>query len=124
MARTAKSKISIYDHGVLLADDISSLDFEGASGPTLGVLNGQLTQTFSGGGSAGYTYAEVPAGLINGSNVTFTLAHVPAAPTVMIVELNGAVQYQNAGGDYTVSGSTITFLSAPVAGSTLVVYYS
>lgn len=124
MARTGVKKIVIYDHGVLLADDVSSFDFEGTGGPTLAVNNGQLTQTFSGGGGAGYAYAEVPSGSIDGSNVTFILAHTPSAPTVMIIELNGAVQYQNASGDYTISGSTITFLSAPIAGSTLVVYYS
>lgn len=56
---------------------------------------------------------ETPSGTINGSNTNFTLAGTPTTGSLMLF-LNGAFLTQ--GVDYTVSGSTITFAVAPVAG--------
>jgi len=67
-------------------------------------------------------YAEVPSGLVNSSNVTYTLAHTPTYPANVIVVLDGVTQYY--GVDYTVSTATITFVTAPVTGSTIFAYYS
>lgn len=53
---------------------------------------------------------EVPSGLINDSNVTFTLAHTPTAGSEHVF-LNGVLQ--NITSDYTISGDTITFVTAP-----------
>lgn len=64
---------------------------------------------------------ETPSGTIDGINVTFTLAHTPTAGTVRLF-LNGARQ-QAGGGDYTISGATITFNSAPPTGSILLADY-
>lgn len=57
---------------------------------------------------------EVPGGLINGSNTTYTLANIPFAGKESLY-LNGALQ--NVGGteDYTISGLTITMNNAPKA---------
>lgn len=65
---------------------------------------------------------EVPTGAINGSNTTFTLANTPIAGSEM-VELNGLGQQSGAGNDYTISGATITYLSAPQTGDKLLVSY-
>lgn len=62
-------------------------------------------------GSGGVNY-ETPVGLINDSNVTFTVSHTPKA-----VILNGTMYFENDG--YTLSGLTITMLVVPVSGSTL-----
>ena len=64
---------------------------------------------------------ETPSGLINSSNVTFTLAHSPSPAASLELFLNGLVQ--NRGVDYTLSTNTITFTSAPVTGSTLLGWY-
>lgn len=56
---------------------------------------------------------ETPGGTINGSNDTFTLAGTPTSGSLMLF-MNG--QFLTQGVDYTVSGSTITFASPPVAG--------
>lgn len=61
------------------------------------------------GGGVNY---ETPTGLINDSNVTFTVLNTPKA-----VILNGSTYFQNDG--YTLSGLTITMLIVPVTGSTL-----
>lgn len=66
--------------------------------------------------------AEVPSGTINGSNVTFTLAHTPSPAASLDLYLNG-VEQRAAGVDYTLSTGTITYGTAPPTGSTLVCYY-
>lgn len=71
---------------------------------------------------AKYISSETPSGTIDGSNTTFTLANTPVSGTV-IVFLNGLRQKSGAGNDYTISGSTITYLSAPLSGDVLTVSY-
>jgi hypothetical protein len=60
---------------------------------------------------------ETPSGTVNGSNVTFTLANTPISGTEEVY-LNGVQQEPGAGNDYTISGNTITYLSAPLGGAT------
>lgn len=67
-------------------------------------------------------YAEVPTGLVNSSNTDYTLAHTPSAESSVIVILDGVTQYN--GTDYTLDGTTITFTTAPVTGSTIFAYYT
>jgi len=50
---------------------------------------------------------ETPSGALDGTNVTFTLAHTPLAGTVMLY-YNGVHMRPGGGNDYTISGSTIT----------------
>ncbi len=65
--------------------------------------------------------AETPSGLVNGSNITYTLTSTPIANESVMVFLNGVAQYN--GIDYTVSGTTITFGAAPANGSSIFAYY-
>lgn len=81
-----------------------------SSGPAGGVSNGQNQVS-----------GETPTGTVDGTNVTFTLAHIPIASTVALY-LNGLLQ--TLGTDYTISGKTITMAVAPNQGSTLLVNYS
>lgn len=112
MARTARKTLAIYEDSVLLADDINSIDFTGATSGSVD-MDGNLTQNFTGGGGSGVNF-ETPTGAIDGSNVTFTVAHTPKA-----IFLNGATYFENDG--YTLSGLTITIASqlTPQTGSTL-----
>lgn len=57
---------------------------------------------------------EVPSGSINDSNVTFTLAHTPTAGSEHVY-LNGVLQTITT--DYSISGATITFVTAPPVGT-------
>jgi hypothetical protein len=66
----------------------------------------------SGGGTA--VTQEVPTGTINGTNTTFTLSAAPSPASSLLLFLNGVEQLP--GTDYTLSGSTITYINAPVAG--------
>lgn len=66
-----------------------------------------------------FSDSEIPAGLINGTNAAFTVANVPIPAASLTVYLNGLKMSQAV--DYTLSGSTITFLAAsvPQTGDTL-----
>jgi len=85
-------------------------------------LSNQTAPPSPGGG---YAYCEIPSGTVDGINATFTLAHTPVAPGTMLVTLGGIVMSQLGGSpDYSVSGNTITFTSAPITGTFIQVYYS
>jgi len=71
---------------------------------------------------ADFVAGEAPAGTINGSNTVFTLANTPVAGTEQVY-LNGVRQRRGAGLDYTISGNTITFVSAPQPGDSILVDY-
>jgi hypothetical protein len=64
--------------------------------------------------------AEIPGGSINGSNVTFSLAHAPNPQISLSLYLNGLLQLPTS---YSLSGSTITMTAAPHTGSVLEAYY-
>jgi hypothetical protein len=74
---------------------------DGSSGPCGG---GGVLPQFSDG--------ETPAGTINGANPTFTLAFTPSPTNSVQLYLNGL--RMQLGLDYTITGSTITFLSVSV----------
>jgi hypothetical protein len=65
---------------------------------------------------------ETPTGLTNGSNTSFVLANTPVVGSESVF-LNGILQEPGAGNDYTISGSAITYLSAPVSGDKVRVSY-
>jgi hypothetical protein len=73
----------------------------------------------SGSTSLHWAYNETPSGTINGTNVTFTLAHTPNPANSLKLFLNG---YQLVYGvDFTLSGSTITMVNIiPKTGDTLI----
>ena len=72
---------------------------------------------------ADFVSNEVPTGSVNGSNTVFTLANSPRSGTVRVFQ-NGMRLFVGAGNDYTISGSTITFVTAPTTGDNLIVDYS
>lgn len=72
--------------------------------------------------SIDYIDSETPSGTINGSNTVFTLANTPSPVASLHLYLNGL--RQRAGGqDYTLSGLTITFVTAPSTGDILLADY-
>lgn len=116
--RQTGGSITIKDEGITLGS-ASSLDLVGA-GVSSTILGDEVTITISGGGTS-YVIVknETPAGLINGTNDTFTLAHTPLNGIELI--LNGATL--KPGDDYNLSGATITFLIPPPPGSNIICHY-
>jgi hypothetical protein len=71
---------------------------------------------------SGFVDRETPSGTLNGSNTSFVLANTPLAGSEH-VWLNGLLQEPGAGNDYTISGATITYLTAPIANDKIRVSY-
>jgi hypothetical protein len=71
---------------------------------------------------ANFVDRETPSGSVNGSNTAFTLANTPVSGSEHVY-LNGLLQEPGAGNDYTISGSTITYLTAPQTGDKIRVSY-
>lgn len=97
-------------------------------GTGITITNGAGTITIaasaSGLGTTNFVTREVPTGTINGTNATFTLANTPTAGTEQVY-VNGVLQNVGAGNDYTISTTTITFLSGaiPQTGDVVLVSY-
>jgi hypothetical protein len=92
-------------------------------GGTLGTTSITFQQVNSAGlAASNFVDKEIPSGSINGSNTTFTLADTPVAGSEHVY-LNGVLQESGSGNDYTISGATITMLTAPLTGEKLRVSY-
>ena len=131
---TGVSELKIVDGGVdtlQLADEaVTEGKIDMFNSPTLGYVLGYtsnglewVANTEAGAVlEADVIVNEIPTGLINSLNVTYTLANTPVAGTVAVF-LNGLYQAPGVGLDYTISGTTITFVKAPRTNSDLYVTY-
>jgi len=68
-------------------------------------------------------WMDIPVGLTNGINYTFTLSHTPSPLESLMLYVNGVLQRQGPTGDYTISGNVVTMNYIPKAGSTLLSTY-
>lgn len=68
-------------------------------------------------------WMDIPAGLTNGINYTFTLSHTPRPLESLMLYVNGVLQRQGPTGDYTISGNVVTMNYIPKAGSALLSTY-
>jgi len=94
---------------------------DGTDGQVL-TTDGSGTLTFedqSGGAASANAFATNIANG-NGSTATFTLSSTPSAESKIIAFINGVFQNQDA---YTISGTDITFDTAPISGTNNVVVY-
>ena len=73
-------------------------------------------------GAINYVVRETPSGAVNGTNTGFSLGDAPVTGSESVF-LNGILQEPGSGNDYTISGDTITYLSAPVTGDRIRVSY-
>lgn len=76
-----------------------------------------------GGGSSVFVDHEVPGGVVDGANVTFTVANAPTPAASLHLFRNGLLQ--KAGFDFVLVGSVVTFVSAavPQPGDTMLASY-
>lgn len=92
-------------------------------GGTLGTTAITYVADTSGGlATSNFVDKEIPSGAINGSNTAFTLANTPTTGSDHLY-LNGVLQEAGSGNDYTISGGTITMLTAPLTGEKIRVTY-
>ncbi len=100
---------------------------DGASGNLSDCVHVDGSSGPCGSGGSGvlpsFSDEETPAGTINGTNPTFTLAFAPSPASAVSLYLNGLLMTQ--GVDYSISGNIITFLQAstPQTGDLLTASY-
>lgn len=64
---------------------------------------------------------ETPSGAINGSNTAFTLSSAPEEGDAVLVFLDGLKLKKTT--DYSISGTTLTMVTAPAIAQELTVHY-
>lgn len=137
---TALSRFAIYPEGIIKhysPDGTKYLDLSVSDSATNHAYVFPLTQGASntflkndGSGNLSWDSLtpayeqEVPSGAIDGSNVTFTLTYTPNPTNSLQVYLDGSLQIRGGGEDYTQSGTTLTFNTAPATGQKLIVVYT
>jgi hypothetical protein len=95
----------------------STGSIEGATGSPTDCLHvdgtsGTCGTGGGGGGSVTFVDAEVPGGTLDGTNAAFTLSNAPTPPASLTIFRNGLLL--RPGGDYTLSGNAVTFLSGAI----------
>jgi hypothetical protein len=88
---------------------------------TAASLAAAIAEGAGGGGGSPIAWNETPTGAVNGSNTLFTLANAPDAGLMLF--RSGVCLRPGAGHDYTLSGSTITFATAPETGENILATY-
>lgn len=83
---------------------------------------GQITITST--ALTGFEWNERLTGTTNGVNTVFNIAYTPTNSNSLMIFLNGVLQEPGITQDYTVSGTTITFNTAPKAESKITATYS
>lgn len=96
-------RLRFLSNGVEVSAHVTEINFSTNLTPVYDG-NGRITITSS---AASTTYTETPSGLINGSNVTYTTTNT--ITTVLNFHINGMYIHP---GEYTTTGTTITFLTA------------
>ena len=96
---------------------------EGAVGSTSDCMHVDGTSAACGGSTFNFVDGESPGGVVDGSNMSFTLANTPLPATSLHLFRNGLMQ--KLGFDYTFSGSTIVFvtIATPQPGDTILAEY-
>ena len=119
---TVGAAITVQDEGSALSTTATTLNFVGA-GVTASGTGATKTITISGGGggSSGSTGigGQFTSGTGNGSATTFTSPINTNLANNLIVSVDGIMQRPTT--DYTVSGTTVTFGTAPPAGTAVLV---
>jgi hypothetical protein len=96
---------------------------ESASGTATDCVHVDGSSAPCGGSQPSFVDGDSPAGIVDGSNTSFTLSAVPNPATSLAVYLNGMLQ--KIGQDYTFTGGSIQFVAAaaPQPGDTLLASY-
>jgi hypothetical protein len=96
---------------------------EGAVGASTDCMHVDGSAGPCGGSTFNFVDGESPGGVVDGSNLTFTLANAPLPPTSLHLFRNGLMQ--KLGFDYTFSGVTVVFvtIATPQPGDTILAEY-
>jgi len=129
-ASATNNAIALFDGttGKLIKDSVVAISTDGtfAANSDAKVPTEKAVKTYiaslGGLANANFVVRETPSGSVNGSNTAFVLANTPVVGSEEVY-LNGLMQEPGAGNDYTISGATITYLTAPISGDKIRVSY-
>jgi len=117
--------LEFYKNGLLMTAGIdytlSGATITTAAPPQAGDLLNAFYRFGTAPSSPLFSDAEVPSGLLNGVNNTYTLAAAPTPLLSLRLFKNGDMQTQ--GIDYTLLGNTVTYTVAPATGDKHVAFY-
>jgi uncharacterized protein YoxC len=110
--------LTLFRNGLLMRNGIdftlsgANITFAANSTPLAGDLLRAFYRTPGSGPTTTFVDAETPGGTANGTNLTFTLAVAPSPTISLEMFKNGVLLTQ--GADYTLTGTTITFVNTSV----------
>ena len=104
---------------------VTSINIQGGTSGQIMTTDGSGNLSWTTASSGGLTtsnfvFNEIPVGLINNVNLNYTLAFIPQANTVQVF-VNGLLQKPTT--DYTISVTTLTFVTPLQTGDELLVHY-
>ena len=123
-APATNSRLVLFLDGILLTQGagkdytLSSVTITMADPPDAGQ---ELYAIYTGDGNWAQ---EAPTGTVNGVNTSFTLSSTPTSAACVALFLNGRIQKQAGTSEYSISGATITMVTAPAPGQTLWASYT
>lgn len=79
-----------------------------------------VTASFKNVGEPEYAQ-EIPTGTIDGVNAVFTLSNSPLSEQSVLVSIDGITRQVST--DFSITGTTLTFTTAPALGQSVYVYY-
>jgi len=106
------SMVRVLNNGAVIGDTVTEINFTNATSVTYtgGATGRRANITTGASGSGGGSLAfQTLTGTIDGSNKTFTFSSAIAGQS--IIDLNGQLLIQDT--DYTISGTTVTYVTAP-----------
>lgn len=111
--------LTLYRNGLIQSNNIdftlsgTAITFNAGSIPQAGDILQAYYRIAGTGPTATFSDAEIPGGIADGVNLAFTLAATPNPASSLKLYKNGVLLQLNS--DYTLSGSTVTFVNATVA---------
>jgi hypothetical protein len=111
--------LTLFRNGLIQSNSIDytlsagTITFNAGSIPQAGDILQAYYRISGTGPTATFADAEIPGGVIDGANLAFTLAATPNPTNSLKLFKNGVLLQLN--GDYTLNGSTVTFINATVA---------
>lgn len=96
------------------------VEFEEGTNVTITQSGQKLTFAAATSGTTSTMIRETPSGTVNGVTTAFTITHAPASANSILVWINGInVPKGASAGQFSISGTTITFGTAPATSSVL-----
>jgi hypothetical protein len=114
------ARVPTFGVGAPVSRGMFTVPTVGATG-AIGATGVRGPQGIPGTSGGVLVFAEIPAGVQNGINTNFTLAHIPVIGSTAVYR-NGLREFYGVG--YTLSGATLVFSAPPLFSDTVTIDYA